>query len=558
LIGFVLSDSHLLCTQWVATKKYPVVTNLTYQPFVHPLRSVLAQESDLSSVLATGLRQVVEQFPINGNEVYVVLDEALVYHDVITADTTLSKSDVWQYVRWKLAQQWGGRTDDFSIFLRSLPTDSSVHHVMYTWQNLIRQLKLSITELGAVPVWLGSGATTLLYSRPEETAAYVFDEGHAYQLYYRSKENLVFSKLRLTSESPQFITHIGNERAVEKLSAGEQDLFSGSIYLVDELSKKKQEKWQKWDVQSLVPFEGIELDNVSIPSSIPQRYLNILTILIKGNATINAPNMFESEGWQETIESEPPPLVTVREKPTPEPAPEKKRNTNRNVIAGTVFVLLLVILGYFLVMDKGGEPSVAVTKAPVMIPEDEQETGRPYPAPVMRSMERSTTHLATLQSIFQRVHRDSLIFLEIKDMNLTLTLGSHDSLLAQEIPGDLVSSYQVDIPCCGSEGLSMEYRLTPMQPELLHRWCSPYRLEMTLDSLALANNYRLLETRFIGEYSFLPVIIRFDSFETLTTVLSTLPAEGDNVLIRKLLIQHNPETSEFKAILYVSLLNQVI
>ena len=85
MVGLVLSDSFLLTARWNSDADGLIqsVSGVKKIPFTEPISSLLHNESELNSILASTLRQAKELNAFEGDDICVGLPDAFVEHSIL-------------------------------------------------------------------------------------------------------------------------------------------------------------------------------------------------------------------------------------------------------------------------------------------------------------------------------------------------------------------------------------------------------------------------------------------------------------------------------------------
>ena len=73
MVGLVISDTFLLCGAWVRDGDSSVLQSLGRVPFTESISSIIYDEAELNSVLASALRKSKETYPFDGQDVLLGL-----------------------------------------------------------------------------------------------------------------------------------------------------------------------------------------------------------------------------------------------------------------------------------------------------------------------------------------------------------------------------------------------------------------------------------------------------------------------------------------------------
>jgi len=89
MVGLVISDTFLLCAAWVRDGDSFVLQNLARVPFSESISSIIYDEAELNSVLASALRKSKETYPFDGQDVVVGLPDKIITHSIVESDLDL-------------------------------------------------------------------------------------------------------------------------------------------------------------------------------------------------------------------------------------------------------------------------------------------------------------------------------------------------------------------------------------------------------------------------------------------------------------------------------------
>jgi len=559
VISFIFSNSHIFCAQWTRVKQTPFVTDFYYRPLLHPLKEIITQEPELNAVLGTAIRQVVDTFAIDGNDVTVILEDDLVYHDSMEFEPGVDSTKAWDYIKWRVNQQWGGRAADLTTFAQIQSPAENQYHIISCWTNFIRIIKLSIAELGANPVWMGTMATTLLDSEAGNISSYVFNQGPSYRLFTRSEEGLSIGNVKFISGKAKTSAVIGKPELLEALlTPDDKDSPAPPVWLVDKLSTKKRALWEPFDCKEMVPLEGINTEGVNIPDTIPERNLNVLTALIDGQATSISMNFFENEGIHEvgsrSEESDEETIVSV---PKPNiPTIEKPKRTAINYI--WIFILFGVLAGLLYLWLRTPETqdssSSAVTEE-VREQATAPETIGAYSTTLIRALNDSYTHINALSNVLSTIDLDNIFYLSFSNSQLKLEMAATDTVDLAPVIGGVPRGYTVEkIDCCGGEKHRLEYSVTSLEAPIRNVWHKYTTVRKILSDSTTTARFRQLNTVTSDYGTYVPLICKVKSSADIHKIVGLLPLMRDNVLLKKVVITNNPAAPAPEAVFYLAVL----
>ena len=180
MVGLVISDSFLLTGVWNRNGESLTADGITRIPFTESIRFLLHDEGELNAVLASALRKAKETNPFDTQDIVVGLPDSFVEHSIVEGEQDLSKNDYMEYIHWQDAKKSRPRSQSVYIFGQVYyPADANIH-VCTVPRALIRTLKLSITEMGGNPYWMGPVSSMYLDGSGMSEAAMIQRLGNKY------------------------------------------------------------------------------------------------------------------------------------------------------------------------------------------------------------------------------------------------------------------------------------------------------------------------------------------------------------------------------------------
>ena len=133
MVGLVISDTFLLCGAWIRDGDSFVLQSFVRVPFTDNISSIIYDEAELNSVLASALRKSKESYPFDGQDVVVGLPDNIITHSIVETDQDLSREDSIDYIYWLESQKARPNSQAVSIFGQVyLPDESNIHCLLYT------------------------------------------------------------------------------------------------------------------------------------------------------------------------------------------------------------------------------------------------------------------------------------------------------------------------------------------------------------------------------------------------------------------------------------------
>ena len=297
MVGLVLSDTFLLTASWEEKDGDIVASGILQIPFTEPISSLLHDESELNSILASALRQAREANPFEGQKIYVGLPDIFVEHSIVPIEKDLSNDDHVNYIHWLESQK--GRSKNHSVYLFGqiyFPSEHSIH-VCSIPRALVRTLKLSISELGGSPHWLGPVSSMYLDGSGMSEAAMIHRRGNKYS--FMKVQDNIFGMGTITFSGGvakvASTTDESDEITLAALGLEKSELDDIPIFCPQKLGRQAKSAWELSDFRMSTPFENVVVDDVNT-QKLPYYEANILTQLINSIGLEHSFNLFGEPG----------------------------------------------------------------------------------------------------------------------------------------------------------------------------------------------------------------------------------------------------------------------
>ena len=300
MVGLVLSDTFLLTASWDDNDGDKVASGILQIPFTESISSLLHDETELNAVLASALRQAREANPFEGQKIYVGLPDAFVEHSIVPVEKDLSNNDHLNYIQWLESQK--GRSEKHSVYLFGqvyFPSEHNVH-VCSISRALVRTLKLSISELGGSPHWLGPVSSLYLDGSGMSEAAMIHRRGNKYS--FMKVQDNIFGMGTITFSGGvakvASTTDDSNEITLAALGLEKSELDDIPIFCPQKLGRQAKSAWELSDFRMSTPFENIVVNDANT-QKLPYYEANILTQLINSIGLEHSFNLFGEPGITE-------------------------------------------------------------------------------------------------------------------------------------------------------------------------------------------------------------------------------------------------------------------
>ena len=184
MIGIVISDTFLITGVWSDDENELTLHNVKQIEYTEPITDIIYQEGELNSVLGIALRRASEAIPFSGQDIAVAISDQFLYHDSIETEIDLAREDYWDYLIW-VEKNKRSSNQNMSVFGQIyLPDETNIHTVSCP-TTLIRTIKLSVSELGGNPFWMGPSSSVVIDAGYVSDAAMVIKKKNQYRLLLR-------------------------------------------------------------------------------------------------------------------------------------------------------------------------------------------------------------------------------------------------------------------------------------------------------------------------------------------------------------------------------------
>ena len=373
MVGLVISDSFLLTGVWNRNGDSLAADGITRVPFTESIRPLLHNEGELNAVLASALRKAKETNPFDTQDIVVGLPDGFVEHTIVEGEQDLSKNDYLDYIHWLDAKKNRPRSQSVYIFGQVYyPADANIH-VCTVPRALIRTLKLSITEMGGNPHWMGPVSSMYLDGSGISEAAMIHRLGNKYTFVKVQNNRFDMGTITFSGGVPRvaYTTDASEDITLAALGLEKSDLDDIPVFCPQKLGRQATSAWELSDFRVSSPFDGVDVDEVSI-AGLPQYEANILSQLMTTIALDYSFNFFADPGITDFFFTkvipeldkvdvvEIPVVETVEYEDTP------KRDQPQSITGFAIAILLIVgaFIGfnYLKLQDELNNPFFGVDK----------------------------------------------------------------------------------------------------------------------------------------------------------------------------------------------------
>ena len=360
MIGIVVSDKFLIAGVWSDDENGGLTLhNVKQVNYNDPISGFVHKEGELNSSLGIAIRRASELIPFSGQDIAVAISDDFIYHDSVETEIDLAREDYWDYVRWIENKKNRPDNQKMSVFGQIyLPDEVNIHTVACS-TTLIRTIKLSISELGGNPYWMGPFSSVIMDAGHVSDAAIVLKNKNQYKFFMVKNCRFDHGVIAFSSGQPKLISSTENEEyTLGSFRLIKSDIDDVPIYSPDKLGRQALGCWEESDLRVMVPFDDMTLTS-ALTESTSHYESNILTSLAVGASSRHSFNFFEEEkisdflfteifSEEKDIEKEPFSL------PQAEIKPEVKKKRTEPISGGEMVWLLfalIVIMGLFFAMN---------------------------------------------------------------------------------------------------------------------------------------------------------------------------------------------------------------
>ncbi|MBP00772.1 MAG: hypothetical protein CMG34_06115, partial [Candidatus Marinimicrobia bacterium] len=317
MIHLLISNNHLLCVQWEDQNGKPALTSLLQEPFKSKKQSTNPTDKELLVEINSALKLLKKQLSFEGERVFVTIPDSLSYSTSVNFDEEMSDTDGWEYSKWTIDQRYlsDENNPQNEYFGRSFKDQTNSVFSLRVSASLTENIKMSVQELGAEPIWMGTESSAFYGLNPSRGVTIFYSEKSGYEYFHYSKNCFLKGNAKFSKDKWKLSSTDG--------SLNEKDIFKGQIIIPGKLSYRRKSHFEGKRIRQVEAFKNIKKNNIKIPKNVKHDNLYVTTALINGNVYGCSLNFFEIPGLQ----------VYEEKKPLPQDSPKnskvKKHNTKR-------------------------------------------------------------------------------------------------------------------------------------------------------------------------------------------------------------------------------------
>ena len=575
MVGLVLSDTFLLTASWDDNDGDKVASGILQIPFTESISSLLHDESELNAVLASALRQAREANPFEGQKIYVGLPDAFVEHSIVPVEKDLSNNDHLNYIQWLESQK--GRSEKHSVYLFGqvyFPSEHSIH-VCSISRALVRTLKLSISELGGSPHWLGPVSSLYLDGSGMSEAAMIHRRGNKYS--FMKVQDNIFGMGTITFSGGvakvASTTDESDEITLAALGLEKSELDDIPIFCPQKLGRQAKSAWELSDFRMSTPFENIVVNDVNT-QKLPYYEANILTQLINSIGLEHSFNLFGEPGITEFFFTQVIPEddalendEEVVEETTIEEEKEEviiEQEQKPQSLVGLSLSILLIVgafigFNYLKLQDRLNNPFFGVNKDFVITRSGIDDSTSIKPAekfPPVDLIKQSRAISSSIISLFTETDLNRYNALTITKSFLSLEYLSGVNPNIENILGIEPTSFSVEATGKDSTIFLWYYSFelpimeaTPSPGEL-----SKIDLMVQMDTTLTDYSLKYFEQVFTKNQIYGPLLIWVRGKADILQASAIISNVNDSILLRKFVLFNQSDNPNPRAGFYVSIL----
>jgi hypothetical protein len=556
--GLIITDTHILFGEWSSIKEKYILNDLKYITLSKPIKEVLKSQISIRTVL----KDALDKFPIQGNQVAIAIDDDLLYHDKFASDESLTKREIWDYIQWETKQKWGELGNYYTTFAEIDSPNPNVLHSITCPSFLVTEIKAIITNQGGKPVWAGPVSTIYLENKQYRNAIYMTDDDSFIKFFYRSRDGYSEGKLRFIADQPNVTVGIGDKEEQNNLFKSQSDIRE--FVTIDLFSDTKNTYLRQYRHKRIIPFEGIEVKIDDIPEDISFKLLNALSIMIRDFSFTNLVDFFNPTQIQDRKYEGPGELtfkdngdrIDVTDKPI-EPKSHGKRKSRhkkvkekrkKGVLLPFLLIILLGLFGYYLFYTENGKELLSDIKEKIgLIQSTDKSDSLLF---FDQQFNQSATLIKTYSIFTSIVSPDSIISFKLVDTSGSIEFVGKDSL---DIPNFELTHYSIEpIDCCGGIKQKIGFNIKTLPDIRSNIWMKFSDIVNQLQSSLGINKLRQLEIVSENDVKYNPIIFEVESLSQIDKTIQYLKFIGDNIIIRKIDITNTPPANNYIGVFYIA------
>ena len=545
-----------------------MLTHISQIPLTGDLDNARGNDKVFNAILEQAFKALASEVQLDGHDAYVTIPDYWAHHDFTEVDAGMGTDDSWDFILWQKDQRLGEKGLDYLTYAENI--QDNIKHVVHLPTLLISDIKLTISEYGAEPVWLGT-ESMVFTGFTKRKFGVICDAGTGYDLFVVKQKKLYAGSIRFVKGEWKVSKSFGFKSDLEKILAIHKNSPRKNlspVYTLDKLSVKKQDHWIHNKLQHIKPFHKANIENSSELDKMPYHLLTIQSMMVDDTFSSSKMNLFSAAGLIEKIEE--PEVVEEKTKeietgkPGKKAFPKQKKKIKhkpidlQNIvvfITTTIIVLSFAMSVYLKMEENKSEPGIDEKDHTRSVTPTPSTTGlmlqQGYPGPLVEIMQYSRSIMSGIQYVFETFPYNNVTFLSTSERDLQLEIVNGEELdFDLATLGSMVNYNVQGIDCCGGFKHFYDF-LLPMSTELLSNNMDGAKSFQAVFS-NLDVSVERLQAIDKGKYTQIPYVVKTNSEENMKAAFSALLKLDHNIALRKAVVKTNSETGESQSVFYIS------
>lgn len=552
-----------MCSVWSQQNDKPFLTQITLIPLTGDLDAARGDDSKFNAILEQAFKALSSEIQLDGHDAYVTIPDYWAHHDFTEVDANMGSDDSWEFILWQKDQRLGEKAIDYLTYAENI--QGNVKHVVHLPTLLMSDIKLSISEYGAEPIWLGT--ESMAFTGPtKRTYGVISEAGNGYDLFVIKGNGLYAGSARQVKGEWKVSKSFGFKSDLEEIltiykKTPRKNL--SPVYTLDRLSEKKQAHWTNNKLQHIKPFDKVSVENADDLDKMPYHLLAIQSIMVDDKFSQSNMNLFSAAGLIEKIEAPQIEEKTIQQKDKVKPKKKKKVNKRKSfdlqnvvVVLTTIIILLSFAMSIYLKKSEDNTKTKRDEIIQKIIPQEEKvksvnEPLQIFPQPLMDIMQNSISMMKGMQYVFEKFPFKNVIFLSVSERDLQLEIVNGEEIGVDLLPLGSMINYNVKgIECCEGFKHFYDFLLPETSETLSTEIDSTESLQASFSNLNV--QVEKLDSIDKGKFKQTPYILKANSEEKMKAAFSVLLQQNHNISLRKAVVKTNPESRESQSVFYIS------
>lgn len=552
-----------MCSVWSQQNDKPFLTQITLIPLTGDLDAARGDDSKFNAILEQAFKALSSEIQLDGHDAYVTIPDYWAHHDFTEVDANMGSDDSWEFILWQKDQRLGEKAIDYLTYAENI--QGNVKHVVHLPTLLMSDIKLSISEYGAEPIWLGT--ESMAFTGPtKRTYGVISEAGNGYDLFVIKGNGLYAGSARQVKGEWKVSKSFGFKSDLEEIltiykKTPRKNL--SPVYTLDRLSEKKQAHWTNNKLQHIKPFDKVSVENADDLDKMPYHLLAIQSIMVDDKFSQSNMNLFSAAGLIEKIEAPQIEEKTIQQIDKVKPKKKKKVKKRKSfdlqnvvVVLTTIIILLSFAMSIYLKKSEDNTKTKRDEIIQKILPQEEKvksvdEQLQIFPQPLMDIMQNSISMMKGMQYVFEKFPFKNVIFLSVSERDLQLEIVNGEEIGVDLLPLGSMINYNVKgIECCEGFKHFYDFLLPETSETLSTEIDSTESLQASFSNLNV--QVEKLDSIDKGKFKQTPYILKANSEEKMKAAFSVLLQQNHNISLRKAVVKTNPESRESQSVFYIS------